>query len=171
MLSDSSERRIQIRHGNSADNGNAYISSSTNASNHSPGVTILSGANTGDSMQGLIAQKQRDFTPNASISIQENKQVNINRRTPVYSTTYNKYSTANNTYNSTNSDSSNIGFNAWLNSNSYRAQQVAEYQRYLTTRVGHEMYHPCLNCLLQLVAGTNVVMSLISYPRKNYGQL
>ena len=76
------------------------------------------------------------LTPNANISIQENKQVNINRRTPVYSTTYNKYSTANNTYNSTNSDSSNISFNAWLNSNSYRAQQVAEYQRYLTTRVG-----------------------------------
>ncbi|WP_201511580.1 D-Ala-D-Ala carboxypeptidase family metallohydrolase [Psychrobacter alimentarius] len=136
LLSDSSERRIQIRQGNNTDSINAYISASTNASNHSPGVTMLSGANTGDSMQGLIAQKQRDFTPNSNISIQESKQVNINRRTPVYSTTYNKYSTANNTYNSTNSDSSNISFNAWLNSNSYRAQQVAEYQRYLTTRVG-----------------------------------
>ncbi len=136
LLSDSSERRIQIRQGNNTDSINAYISASTNASNHSPGVTMLSGANNGDSMQGLIAQKQRDFTPNANISIQESKQVNINRRKPVYSTTYNKYSTANNAYNGINNDSSNISFNAWLNSNSYRAQQVAEYQRYLTTRVG-----------------------------------
>ncbi len=145
LLSDSSERRIQIRHSSSNDSGNAYIQPSINASNHRPGVTMLSGENatSGDSMQGLIAQKQRDFVPNSNLSIEENKQVNINRRAPVYKTTYNnKYSTANNTYNGANSDFNNMDFNAWLNSNSYRAQQVGEYQRYLIARVGAQNVPP-----------------------------
>lgn len=135
LLSDSSERRIQIRHGNSNNSSNAYISPSTNSSSHSPGVTMLSGANTGDSMQGLIAQKQRDFVPNASVSIQENKQVSIGRRPPAYNT-------ASNNYSGVNTDLNNMGFNAWLNSNSYRAQQVTEYQRYLASRVGAQNVPP-----------------------------
>lgn len=140
LLSDSSERRIQIRQGNSTNSSNAYIRPSTNTSNHSPGVTILSGANTGDSMQGLIAQKQREFVPNASVSIQENKQVSIGRRPPAFNT-------ASNTYNSANNDLSNMDFNAWLNSNSYRAQQVSEYQRYLITRVGAQNVPPLAQLL------------------------
>jgi len=142
LLSDSSERRIQIRHGSNADSRNAYISPSTSTFSHSPAVTISSGANTGDSMQGLIAQKQREFVPNASISIQENKQVSITRRTPTYNSAYYQYNTANNTYNGVHRDFNNMDFNAWLNSNSYRAQQVAEYQRYLTTRVGAQNVPP-----------------------------
>lgn len=142
LLSDSSERRIQVRQGSSTNNsGNAYIRPSTNAASNSPGVTILSGAS-GDSMQGLIAQKQREFAPNSNLSIEENKQVNINRRSPVYNTTYNKYSTPSNTYNAANNDFNSMDFNAWLNSNSYRAQQVAEYQRYLATRVGAQNVPP-----------------------------
>lgn len=140
LLSDSSERRIQIRQGNSTNSSNVYIRPSTNASNHSPGVTMLSGANTGDSMQGLIAQKQREFVPNASVSIQENKQVSIGRRSPAFNT-------ASNTYNSANNDLSNMDFNAWLNSNSYRAQQVSEYQRYLITRVGAQNVPPLAQLL------------------------
>lgn len=139
IVSDNSERRIQVRHGNSSDNNrsNAYIRPSTNATSYNSGVTMLSGArlsgtNTvmGDSMQGLIQQKQRDFDFDASVSIEENKRVNINKRTPSYNTTYpSTYSTSNNTYTS-------IDFNGWLNSNSYRASQVADYQRYLSARVG-----------------------------------
>mgnify|MGYP000912606082 FL=1 len=138
VLSDNTERRIQIRHSSNANNSsNAYIRPSTNNSNYSPGATILSGANTtsGDSMQGLIIQKQREFAPNSNLSIEESKQVNINRRTPVYNT-------SNNTYSGVNNDYSNMDFNAWLNSNRYRAQQVAEYQRYLTSRVGAQNVPP-----------------------------
>lgn len=137
IVSDNSERRIQVRHGTSIDNSssNAYIRPSTNATSYNSGVTMLSGPNavTGDSMQGLIQQKQRDFDFDASVSIEENKRVNINKRTPSYNTTYpSTYSTSNNTYNSFTS----IDFNGWLNSNSYRASQVADYQRYLSARVG-----------------------------------
>ncbi|MEN6670152.1 D-Ala-D-Ala carboxypeptidase family metallohydrolase [Psychrobacter sp. B38] len=144
LLSDSSERRIQVRHSANNDSSNAYIQPSAKTSNHRPGVTILSGANatSGDSMQGLIAQKQREFVPNSSLSIEENKQVNINRRPPTYNTTYNKYNTASNTYNGANNDFNNMDFNAWLNSNSYRAQQVAQYQSYLITRVGAQNVPP-----------------------------
>ena len=142
VLSDSSERRIQVRHSSNTDSsGNAYIRPATNTSNYRSGATILSGANatSGDSMQGLIAQKQREFAPSSSLSIEESKQVNINRRSPVSNTTYN---TANNTYSGTNNDYNNMDFNAWLNSNRYRAQQVAEYQRYLTSRVGAQNVPP-----------------------------
>lgn len=148
IISDNSERRIQIRHGSSANNSsNAYISpSTTSASNHSSGVTMLSGANikNGDSMQGLIAQKQRDFAFDASLSIEENKKMNVNRRTPTYHTTYrnNRYNTASNTYNSADNNFNSTDFNAWLNSNSYRAQQVAEYQRYLISRIGAQNVPP-----------------------------
>lgn len=131
IISDNSERRIQVRQGSSS---NAHIRPSTNTTSYNSGVTMLSG----DSMQGLIAQKQRDFEFDDSLSIEENKRMNVNRRVPAYNTTYsnNSYSTANNTYNSTYTDSISMDFNAWLNSNSYRARQVADFQRYLNSRVG-----------------------------------
>ncbi|MEZ7502796.1 D-Ala-D-Ala carboxypeptidase family metallohydrolase [Psychrobacter sp. Arc29] len=145
IISDNSERRIEVRQG-SGDTSNAYISPSNNISSQRPGVTMLSGANTsnGDSMQSLIAQKQRDFEIDASLSIEENKRVNVNQRRPTYNTTYrnNSYSTANNTYNSANNDLTSMDFNAWLDSNSYRARQVAEYQRYLSARVGAQNVPP-----------------------------
>ena len=125
IISDNSERRIQIRHGSSATNNstNAYITPSNQQANS--GVTMLSG----DSMQGLIQQKQREFEFDASLSIEESKGVITNRGTPRYNTTY---STGNNSYN----DFTSMDFNTWLNSNSYRAEQVANFQRYLNSRVG-----------------------------------
>ena len=139
IISDNSERRVQVRQ----DSGNAYIAPSTNTTSYRAGATILNDTNA-DSMQGLIAQKQRDYPLDASVSIKENKQVSITRRAPVYKTTdsSNRYNTANNTYNSTNNDSNNMDFNAWLNSNSYRAKQVGEYQRYLASRIGAQNVPP-----------------------------
>ncbi|WP_201536130.1 D-Ala-D-Ala carboxypeptidase family metallohydrolase [Psychrobacter immobilis] len=139
IISDNSERRVQVRQ----DSSNAYIAPSTNTSSYRAGATILNDTNA-DSMQGLIAQKQRDYPLDASVSIKENKQVSITRRAPIYKTTdsNNRYNTANNTYNSTNNDSNNMDFNAWLNSNSYRAKQVGEYQRYLASRIGAQNVPP-----------------------------
>lgn len=139
IVSDNSERRIQIRQSSS---GNADIKPTTSGSSYSPGVTMLSGENatSGDSMQGLIAQKQRDFNLDARLSIEENKRVNINRRATTYSTDHNHdgYGTTDNNYN----DAASMDFNVWLNSNSYRAKQVAEYQRYLSSRVGAQNVPP-----------------------------
>ncbi|MBF0658007.1 peptidase M15A [Psychrobacter sp. NG25] len=136
LTSDNSERRIQVRQGS-----NVYIEPSTNGSIHSPGITMLSGDNVtnGDSMQGLIAQKQRDFNLDARLSIEENKRVNINRR-PTYGTEHNHegQDAANNDYN----DAVSMDFNVWLNNNSYRAKQVAEYQRYLSSQVGSKNVPP-----------------------------
>ena len=129
IISDNSERRIQVRQGNSVNNsGNAYIAPSTKGTPHNAGVTILSGSS-GDSMQGLIQQKQREFEFDGRLSIEENKRVISNKGTPRYNTTY---STGSNSYN----DFTSMDFNTWLNSNSYRAGQVANYQRYLNSRVG-----------------------------------
>lgn len=137
ILSDDSERRIQIRHGSSS--SNAYISPSTGAANNSAGVAILSGDRlSGDSMQGLIQQKQREL--DANLSIEENKRVNINRRTPTYNTSY---STSNNSSN----NFTGVDFNTWLNSNSYRVQQVANYQRYLSAQVGAQNVPPLAQLL------------------------
>lgn len=125
IISDNSERRIQIRHGSSVNNsGNAYITPSVQGAPYNAGVTILSGSGS-DSMQGLIQQKQREFAFDASLSIEENKQFSSNRGVP-------RYNTGNNNYNNYTS----MDFNTWLNSNIYRASQVASYQRYLSTRVG-----------------------------------
>lgn len=139
IISDNSERRVQVRQGSS----NAYITPSTSTSSYRAGARILNDTNA-DSMQGLIAQKQRDYALDASVSIKENKQVSITRRAPVYNTTNsnNRYNTASNTYNSTNNDSNNTDFNAWLNSNSYRTKQVGEYQRYLASRIGVQNVPP-----------------------------
>ncbi|WP_045452850.1 hypothetical protein [Psychrobacter sp. JCM 18903] len=73
IISDNSERRIQVRQGSSS---NAHIRPSTNNTSYNSGVTMLSG----DSMQGLIAQKQLDFDFDDSLSIEENKRMNVNRR-------------------------------------------------------------------------------------------
>ncbi|GAF61240.1 LOW QUALITY PROTEIN: hypothetical protein JCM18903_1226 [Psychrobacter sp. JCM 18903] len=137
IISDNSERRIQVRQGSSS---NAHIRPSTNNTSYNSGVTMLSG----DSMQGLIAQKQLDFDFDDSLSIEENKRMNVNRRALLIITTYsnNSYSTANNTYNSTYTDSISMDFNAWLNSNSYRARQVADFQRYLNSRVAAQNVPP-----------------------------
>ena len=129
IISDNSERRIQVRQGNSVNNsGNAYIAPSTKGTPHNAGVTILSGSS-GDRMQGLIQQKQREFEFDGRLSIEENKRVISNKGTPRYNTTY---STGSNSY----YDFTSMDFNTWLNSNSYRAGQVANYQRYLNSRVG-----------------------------------
>lgn len=141
IISDNSERRIQIRQGSSSDSSsNAYIEPANRVSGSTGGVTML----TGDSMQGLIAQKQRDYGLDAGVSIEENKRVNVNRRAPVYNTTYsnNRYNTASNTYNSAYNDFTSMDFNTWLNSNRYRASQVADYQRYLSSRVGAQNVPP-----------------------------
>ena len=137
LTSDNSERRIQVRQGS-----NVYIEPSTNGSIHSPGVTMLSGDNAtnGDSMQGLIAQKQRDFNLDARLSIEENKRVNINRRLPTYGTEHNH--DGHETGNNDDNDAVSVDFNVWLNSNSYRARQVAEYQRYLSSQVGAKNVPP-----------------------------
>jgi hypothetical protein len=116
IISDDSERRIQIRQSSStSNNSNAYITPSTNSSNQRPGVTMLSGANASnsDSMQNLIVQKQRDFEIDARLSIEENKRVNVVRRGTTYST-------ANNTYNGAYND----------------------YERYLSARVGSQNVPP-----------------------------
>ncbi|MFZ2843090.1 D-Ala-D-Ala carboxypeptidase family metallohydrolase [Psychrobacter sp.] len=133
IISDNSERRIQIRHGSSATNNstNAYITPSKQQAGSSGGVTMLSG----DSMQGLIQQKQREFEFDASLSIEESKGVITNKGTPRYNTTY---STGNNSYN----DFTSMDFNTWLNSNSYRAGQVSNFQRYLNSRVGAQNVPP-----------------------------
>ena len=130
IISDNSERRIQVRQGSSVNNSNAntYITPSAQRAPYNAGVTILSGSS-GDSMQGLIQQKQREFEFDGGLSIEENKRVNSNVGVPRYNTTYN---TGNNNYNNYTS----MDFNTWLNSNSYRASQVANYQRYLSARVG-----------------------------------
>lgn len=149
IISDNSERRIEVRHGSSSNNSgssNAYISPSTATSaNNRAGVTMLSGDRlnnnrlSGDSMQGLIQQKQREFEYDAKLSIEESQRVNINRRTPTYNTTNNPaYSTSDNTYN----HSASVGFNSWLNSDRYRAQQVGNYQRYLNSQVGAQNVPP-----------------------------
>lgn len=138
IISDNSERRIQVRHGSGAnDSSNAYITPSKTVSTQNAGVTILNDGNSGDSMQGLIAQKQRDFAVDGSLSIEENKRVNINKRRPTYQTPKRS-----NDYNSRYNDFTNMDFNAWLSSNSYRASRVDDYQRYLSARVGAQNVPP-----------------------------
>lgn len=156
ILSNDSEQRIQIRYSDS-ENSNVYLSSPKNATSSSQSIS-------GDSMQGLIEQKQRQYNYDATLSIEENQRINSD--TPVYSTRYGTIytpsSSTNDTiynsdsYNSENNNSYNnynvystatMNFNSWLNSNSWRAQQVASYQRYLSARLGAQNVPP-LNQLL-----------------------
>lgn len=148
ILSDSSEQRIQVRPVNSYQNAEAV----RNDSSQRAGVTMLSElgwsnrasrSDKGDGlysdpMQGLIAQKQSEFQIDARLSIEESKRVQLNK-TPKYRTTYgdayndkDSYSGANTAFN----DYTSMDFNIWLNSNSYRASQIANFQNYLGTRIG-----------------------------------
>ncbi len=136
ILSVDNERRIQIRQGDTY-SSNAYITPRANMSNSSP--------INDDSMQGLIEQKQRQFELDAMLSISENKRVSVNQRVPPYdtrySTTYNSgYGSNDNRYNQAASMS--IDFSSWLNSSSWRAQQVASYQQYLSARLGAQNVPP-----------------------------
>jgi len=137
ILNDNSERRIQVRHGSNS-SSNAYIAPSASVNNNS---AVLDG----DSMQGLIEQKQREYEFDAKLSIEENKRVSVNTRSPNYrnsdfkSVTYNpKYNTASNNYN----NMVDMDFNGWLNSNSFRAQEVANFQRYLSSQIGAQNVPP-----------------------------
>ena len=123
ILQDNSERRIQVRQGNAATS--TYSKNSNQA--------LLSD----DRMQGLIKQKQHEYNFDTNVSIQENKRVYINK--PKASTGYdNTYSTSNNYY----SNVSAMDFHTWLNSNRFRAQEVANYQRYLSAQVGAQNVPP-----------------------------
>lgn len=121
VLSVDNERRIQVRQGNN-DTSNAYITPAP----YRQQITA-------DNMQGLIEQKQRQYEFDAKVSIEESKRVNVNPRTPSYNTSY---STTNNSYNTSYNNFSSMDFNSWLNSNSWRAQQVASYKSYLISRLG-----------------------------------
>ena len=87
---------------------------------------------TGDSMQGLIQQKQQQYQhlQNAQLSIEERSRIQAagSRGAITRFSDDEDYSIA--------SDSNGMDFDRWLNANPYRAQQVAEYRRYLSLRVG-----------------------------------
>lgn len=136
ILNNSSERRIQVRQGNNT-NSQAYISPANANSN------VISG----DSMQGLIEQKSRQYNFDAELSIKENKRVITPRRLPTYNTSYN--TPQNTQYGNRNSNNNNgyygnsaTDFNTWLSNNRYRAQQVTNYQRYLTSQLGAQNVPP-----------------------------
>ncbi|WP_201583676.1 D-Ala-D-Ala carboxypeptidase family metallohydrolase [Psychrobacter jeotgali] len=145
ILSSDNERRIQVRHGNS---NNAYIApDNRNRPSDDSYRTNLGG----DSLQGLINQKQREFEFDAKLSIEENKRVRINR--PAVSNRYDtRYGTVDNGYDyeddySYQAPGRAMDFNSWLNSSQYRAQQVANFQRYLGSQVGAHNVPP-MNQLL-----------------------
>lgn len=132
ILSNQTETRIQIRKG-----------SSETAVMMSQPAPVASGINSGDRLQGLIEQKQRDYASvnGSNVMIEERKRVTVQPasqprpsamisrfspsgiKTETYQTVY---------YN----DSVSPDFNRWLNSDPYRAQQVANYQRYLSAQLG-----------------------------------
>ena len=86
----------------------------------------------GDSMQGLIQQKQQQYqqVQNAQLTIEESSRIRAPSSNP-FNTRYNNdedYSIGINV--------SGMDFERWLNAYPYRAQQVADYKRYLGQRVG-----------------------------------
>lgn len=87
---------------------------------------------TGDSMQGLIQQKQQQYQQlqNAQLSIEERSRIKAAGSSGAITrfSDDEDYSIA--------SDSNGMDFDRWLNTNPYRAQKVAEYRRYLGLRVG-----------------------------------
>ncbi|MDN5566823.1 MAG: D-Ala-D-Ala carboxypeptidase family metallohydrolase [Psychrobacter sp.] len=133
VLSIDNERRIQVRPG-SGDTINAYITSTT------------SNTISGDSMQGLIEKKQQQYDFDARVSIEESKRVYVNK--PSYNTRYvttypSNYGSSNNTrYGYNNTASMSMDFGSWLNSNSWRAEQVNNYKRYLSAQVGAQNVPP-----------------------------
>ncbi len=138
VLSIDNERSIQVRPG-SGDAINAYITSTT------------SNTVSGDSMQGLIEQKQQQYDFDARVSIEESKRVYVNK--PSYNTRYattypSNYGSSNNTrYGYNNTASMSMDFGSWLGSNSWRAEQVNNYKRYLSAQLGAQNVPP-LNQLL-----------------------
>ena len=154
ILSESSERRVQVRQNNNT----GYIVKAAPTVNNNIGITMFSRNNVGgggDSMQGLIEQKQREFDFDAKVSIEEKKRVNTNNISPAYNTIYNTtydpvYSTANTNYGDSNanySNANNIAFTSWQNSDRYRAQQVASYQYYLNSQLGAKNVPPMAQLL------------------------
>lgn len=145
ILNVDTERRIQVRQG-SDDTINPYIkSANTQPENTQSAHTNNSPKLGGDSMQNLIEHKQQQYDFDAKLSIEENKRVFISQ--PKYSTRYaTSYGSNNNRY-SNNAASMSMDFGSWLNSNSWRAQQVASFQRYLAARLGAQNVPP-LNQLL-----------------------
>lgn len=144
VLSVDNERRIQLRSANNnTDTINAYITSAT------ANESLRSGTTSSDSMQSLIEQKQQQYEFDAKLSIEESKRVYVN--SPRYVTSYpTSYGSNNNNrygYNSNDTASMNMDFGSWLNSNSWRAEQVNNYQRYLSARLGAQNVPP-LNQLL-----------------------
>ncbi|MGM8870693.1 D-Ala-D-Ala carboxypeptidase family metallohydrolase [Psychrobacter sp. 2Y5] len=134
ILNDSSERRIQVRQGSSTTNNQVYITPAN--------TNVIRG----DSMQGLIAQKNRQYNLDAKLSIEESQRTITPSRSPRYNTSYNThYNTQYSNPSSNNSSyygDSATDFNTWLNSNRYRAQQVANYQRYLSSQLGAQNVPP-----------------------------
>lgn len=123
ILSDSSERRVQIR-------------STTSHQNQAPIVINPKPIVIQDSLQALITQKQRENSGSDQILIEERQRVSVkappstsNSRylqqdfsSPKYQTTYpNHYAM----------DS----FRSWLNNSRFRSQQVNSYQQYLDSRL------------------------------------
>lgn len=139
ILNDTSERRIEVRQGSS----NSYQSNNSSSNVYiTPSTRIR-----GDNMQGLIAQKQREYEFDAELSVEESKRVNV--RQPSSNISYNdmgyqqatynpRYNTTDNIYNQL----ADMDFNTWLNSNRFRAQEVANYQRYLSSQLGAQNVPP-----------------------------
>lgn len=126
ILNDNSERRIQVRQVNS------QVYAAPAKSNNSAINSNAFGNASSDSMQGLIEQKNRQYNFDAELSIEENKRVITPRRLPTYNTQYgNQYS-----------GNSVADFNTWLNSNRFRTQEVANYQRYLSSQLGAQNVPP-----------------------------
>ncbi len=126
ILNDNSERRIQV----SQVNNQAYVVPAR--PNNRALNSNAFGTASGDSMQSLIEQKNRQYNFDAELSIEENKRVITSRGLPTYNTQYgNQYS-----------GNSVADFNIWLNSNRFRAQEVANYQRYLSSQVGAQNVPP-----------------------------
>ena len=145
IISDSSERRVQVRQSS----GTGYISKAQPNAMNDNGIRMVSRNElNGDSMQGLIEQKQREFDFDAKLSIDESKRVHINKKPPAYNTVYN--TTSDPVYNTGNRDysqSTALDFNSWLNTNSYRAQQIASFQRYLNAQLGAKNVPPMAQLL------------------------
>ncbi len=132
ILNESSERRIQVRQGSA--NNQVYIAPASSNINTSRAIS-------GDSLQGLIEQKNRQYNFDAELSIEENKRLSTPRRAPTYNTSYNtSYNTqygSNDYYGNSAAD-----LQTWLGNNRFRAQEVANYQRYLTSRLGAQNVPP-----------------------------
>ena len=139
ILSDNNERRVQVRQSSS----NAYIKPATTV-NKTVIPMLTNNTFSSDSMQGLIEQKQRQFDFDAKLSIEESKRVNTKTRpsvyNPIYNTTYDPVYSTNS--NSNSYGNAAIDFNSWLNSNRYRAQQIANYQRFLSSQIGAQNVPP-----------------------------